>query len=104
MPWKPAATSDLQRENDGPRSEIVKLRHELATKRNQLRALELALRERLQKVDELNATIDRLRAANKRLDQEAEHLAQMIAAPPVSMTAETASAQSQAPSAEIPSA
>jgi hypothetical protein len=36
------------------------------------------LHERLTKIDELTGTIDRLREQNRRLDEEAEHLAEMI--------------------------
>ena len=43
--------------------------------------LEQALHQRMERIDELIATIDKLREQNKRLDQEAEHLAQMVAAP-----------------------
>jgi len=44
-------------------------------------ALELLLRQRTETIDALRGTIDKLREQNKRLDQEAEHLAQMVAAP-----------------------
>jgi hypothetical protein len=40
--------------------------------------LKFLLRERLNKIDQLNATIDRLREQNKRLDAEAERYAEMV--------------------------
>jgi len=61
----------LQKENDGLRTEIVKLRHELTNKQGYA--------ERMERIDELTATIDQLRERNKRLEAEAEHLAAMAA-------------------------
>jgi chromosome segregation ATPase len=65
----------LQKENDGLRTEIVKLRHELTNKQGYAERLEVLLRERMERIDELTATIDQLRERNKRLEAEAEHLA-----------------------------
>jgi len=69
----------LQKENDGLRTEIVKLRHELTNKQGYAERLEVLLRERMERIDELTATIDLLRERNKRLEAEAEHLAAMAA-------------------------
>ena len=45
--------------------------------------LELLLRERMERIDELTAQVDQLRHQNKKLDAEAEHLAAMLrCAPP----------------------
>ena len=63
------------------RTDNIRLRHQLRTKQTALGGLELALHQRMERIDELIATIDKLREQNKRLDQEAEHLAQMVAAP-----------------------
>jgi hypothetical protein len=65
----------LKKENDGLRTEIVRLRRELENREGAVRRLELLLRERLTKIDELTAHVDQLREANKRLDAEAEHWA-----------------------------
>jgi len=83
MPWKPAASSDLQRQNDGLRSELIKLRRELMIKTQYAERLEFLLRERMERTDELTATVDQLRERNKRLEAEAEHFAAMVAAPPL---------------------
>src|SRR5262249_13945201 len=56
----------LQKENDGLRTEIIKLRHELTNKQGYAERLEVLLRERLERIDELTATIDQLRERNKR--------------------------------------
>jgi hypothetical protein len=42
---------------------------------------EFLLRERIERIDQLTATIDGLREQNRKLEAEAEHLAQIIAAP-----------------------
>ena len=65
----------LKNENDGLRTEIVRLRRELENREGAVDRLELLLRERLTKIDELTAQVDQLREANKRLDAEAEHWA-----------------------------
>jgi hypothetical protein len=80
MPWKPKPTSNLQRENDALKTTIVCLRREIENREGAVGRLELLLRERLTRIDELTGTIDRLRAVNRRLDEEAEHLAQLVSA------------------------
>ena len=61
----------------------MKLRHELTTKKHYAERLEVLLRERMERIDELYATIDQLREQNKRLEAEADHLAAIIAVPNV---------------------
>ena len=70
----------LKKENDGLRTEIVRLRRELENREGAVGRLELLLRERLERIDELNAQVDQLRHQNKKLDEEAEHWAQLVAA------------------------
>jgi hypothetical protein len=50
----------------------------LRTKERYATGLELVLRERLGKIDELTALVDRLRQQNKKLDAECEHLVEMV--------------------------
>jgi chromosome segregation ATPase len=71
----------LQKENDGLRNELIKLRHELTNKQGYAERLEVLLRERLERIDELTARIDQLRERNKRLEAEAEHLAAIAGHP-----------------------
>src|SRR5215471_19007087 len=73
------AELQLQKANDGLRTEIVNLRHELTNKQGYAERLEVLLRERMERIDELTATIDQLRERNKRLEAEAEHLAKIAA-------------------------
>ena len=73
----------LLKENDGLRTEIVRLRREIENREGAVGRLELLLRERMERVDELTAQVDQLRHQNKKLDAEAEHLAAMLrCAPP----------------------
>ena len=73
----------IQKEIGGLRTEIVKLRHELASRQQYAERLEVLLRERLERIDDLNGKLEQAREQNKRLKAEAEHLAQLVAAPPV---------------------
>ena len=75
----------LQKENDGLRTEIVKLRHELTNKQDYAERLEILLRERMERIDDLNGKLEQAREHNKRLKAEAEHLAAIVAAPRPSM-------------------
>ena len=68
----------LLRENDGLRTEIVRLRHDLTHKQGHVGRLEMLLCERSNRIDQLIGTIDRLRDQNRRLDAEAERLAEMV--------------------------
>jgi len=68
----------LLRENDGLRTEIVRLRHDLTHKQGHVGRLEVLLCERSNRIDQLIGTIDRLRDQNRRLDAEAERLAEMV--------------------------
>ena len=82
MPWPPRGSSidklKLKREVDGLKTTICCLKRELENKQGAVGRLELLLHERLDKIDQLNATIDRLRDQNRRLDEEAERLVEII--------------------------
>ena len=72
MPWPrhtPAAVQ-LKRDNDALALQLVRLREQLRNKEHYASGLELLLHERLEKIDELNATIDRLREQNRRMTVE----------------------------------
>jgi uncharacterized protein HemX len=84
LPARRSTTAELnllQKENDGLRSELIKLRHELTNKQGYAERLEVLLRERLERIDELTARIDQLRERNKRLEAEAEHLVAIAGQP-----------------------
>jgi hypothetical protein len=79
--WKPRADiAPLEHEIDALKTVVIQLRRQLTTKTNLANGLELALKERHTKIDSLNETINRLRAVNQRLDEEAEHYFRMLAA------------------------
>ena len=82
-PPKPTpAELHLKRENDILKTTIVCLRRELENKQGAVGRLEVLMRERIARIDELTGTIDRLREQNKRLDQENEYLVEMVRLPP----------------------
>jgi hypothetical protein len=83
MPWKPAAPSQLQRENDALKSTIVCLRSELRHKQDFVGRLEYLLHQRSEMIDALHGRIDQLREQNRRLDEENDHLVEMVRLSPV---------------------
>jgi chromosome segregation ATPase len=72
------AVNKLEQTIDQLRMDNIGLRHQLQTNQAQVGGLKLALHQRLETIDELRARIDQLRAANQRLDAEAERLAEMV--------------------------
>ena len=60
------------------RTVVIQLRRELTNKEGYAAKLELVVRQRSQTIDALRGTIDQLRAANARLDAEAERLCEMV--------------------------
>ena len=78
MPWKPHPVSQLERDNGQLRTTICCLRRELENKTGAVGRLEVLLHDRLNRIDELNAQVDRLRQQNRQLDAEADRLAEMV--------------------------
>ena len=70
-----------EKENDSLRTTIIQLRRQLQTKQSQVGGLKLALVQRLETIDGLNATIDQLRAANHKLALENHCLTALLVAP-----------------------
>jgi hypothetical protein len=68
----------LERQCEALKTTICCLRRELENKGGHVARLKFLLSERLNKIDQLNATIDRLREQNRRLDAEAERYAEMV--------------------------
>ena len=91
MPWPRRASRirevQLQRENDGLKTVICCLRREIENKQGAVQRLEVLLCERLTRIDQLVAQVDQLRHQNKKLDAEAEHLAEMVRWPAASRVA-----------------
>jgi hypothetical protein len=68
----------LEHEIAGLRFVVIQLRGELETKEGAVSRLELLLRERLTRIDQLTGTIDQLRLQNRQLDAENDRLVEMV--------------------------
>jgi hypothetical protein len=75
MSWRPAAPSEVDR----LKTVIVCLKRELENKQGAVERLEMLLHERLDRIDQLQGTVDQLRLKNRMLGQENGHLAAMLA-------------------------
>ena len=78
MPWKPKPVTDLQRQLDAAQLKLLKTHAELEHKTQCVSRLEILVAERNACIDALHGRIDALREQNKRLDQEADRLAEMV--------------------------
>jgi hypothetical protein len=78
MPWKARTLAPLERQNDELKLVVVRLRYELTSARQAVGRLRYLVRERSERVDQLTARVDQLRDQNRRLDQEADRLVEMI--------------------------
>jgi hypothetical protein len=78
MPWKPKPVTDLQRQLDATQLKLLRANAELRTKQIYCERLEHLLHQRCEMIDALHGRIDQLRDQNKKLEIEAEHLADMI--------------------------
>lgn len=83
-PRKPSRAEILARlEIDKLKTALVLLRTELTGKEGYVGRLEYLLSLRTARIDHLTSMIDKLRDQNKRLDQEAERLAEMVKLSPL---------------------
>jgi hypothetical protein len=79
MPWAPKINpTQLKKQHDELALRLLRVREELQTSERHRLGLEVLLDLREEKIDELSAQVDRLRQQNKKLDDEAEHLAQLF--------------------------
>jgi hypothetical protein len=69
---------ELSRTVDDLRTKVCLLNRELENRQGAVGRLELLLHERLERIDALNNKLAQVREQNRRLDQENEHLAEMI--------------------------
>ena len=70
--------AQLEQAIDQLRTELIKLRREVSDKEQYIGRLKVLCHERTTRIDNLRATIDDLRAANQKLDAEADHLAELV--------------------------
>jgi hypothetical protein len=91
MPPHKSTKAELKliRENDGRKTTICCLRRELANKQGHVQRLEYLLCSRIRRTDELFGKLEQAYTINRRLEQECEHLATLVAASPATATAVT---------------
>jgi hypothetical protein len=75
VPWKFRLLDPIEKENDQLRTVVIQLRRELTDKEGYAAKLELVARQRSRTIDALRGKLEQVRAQNRRLDEEAEHLA-----------------------------
>ena len=84
MPRPPKPTKAelrLKRENDELLMRIIRLRYEVENKQGAVGRLEILMRERMDRIDDLNAKLEQSRQQIKRLDDENERLVEMVRLP-----------------------
>jgi len=74
--------AQLEQAIDQVRTELIRTRRQLTNKAGYAAKLELVLHQRTERIDQLHHRIDTLRAANRKLEAEADHYAALLAAPP----------------------
>jgi len=70
--------AQLEQAIDQLRAANIQLRRQLTTKTNLANGLKLALAERMQRVDDLNAKLEQARVQNRKLDEENDHLVESV--------------------------
>ena len=79
MPWIPKFNArKLCEENSRLSAALARTQEQLKVSERLQTGMKIALSLRTKKVDDLTAQIDRLRQQNRKLDAEAEHLAQLF--------------------------
>ena len=77
--WRASpAVEQLEKTVEQLRADNVRLRREVETKQTQVGGLELALHQRHETIDALNAKLEHARTVNLRLDQECERLVEIM--------------------------
>jgi len=74
---RPRPLEPVERQLDQLRTEVVRLKHDLAGKAQFVDRLQFLLRRRTETIDDLTGRLEQARAANEKLDAECEHLAQL---------------------------
>jgi len=71
MPWRPKLDAKkLKKQNDELALQLLRTREQLQQKEGYLVGMEVLLDQRAERIDRLTVQVDKLRAQNKRLDQE----------------------------------
>ena len=72
MSWKSRTLAPVERERDQLRTEVVRLKHDLAGKDQFVDRLQFLLRRRIETIDDLTGRLEQARAANQKLAQLAK--------------------------------
>src|SRR5215469_9522801 len=82
MPWNRRRARlneiQLQRTNGTLSTQLLQLREQLRNKETYAAGLEILLRQRNARIDQLTAQVDQLRQHSRHADEEAEHMAMFI--------------------------
>jgi hypothetical protein len=83
MPWKQHSVSDWERKVHELQMKLLAANSALRLKTIYAERLEILLRQRNERVDELNAKLEHAYFIHRRLEREAEHLSRIIATAPL---------------------
>ena len=82
MPWNRRRARlneiQLQRTNGALSTQLFQLREQLRNKESYASGLEILLRQRNERIDQLTAQVDRLREHSRHTDEEAQHMAMFV--------------------------
>ena len=82
MPWNRRRARlneiQLQRTNGALSTQLMQLREQLRNKESYAAGLEILLRQRNERIDQLTAQVDQLRQHSRQADEKAEHMAMFV--------------------------
>jgi hypothetical protein len=77
--WKARPdVAQLEQTVDQLRTELIRMRRQLTGKEQYINRLKFLMQERMTRIDDQRGQIEQLRAANQKLDAEADHLAALV--------------------------
>jgi hypothetical protein len=78
MPWKFRRLDPTEKENDRLRTVVIQLRREVTEKMAYAAGLEMLLRQRNERIDQLTTQVDQLRQHSRHADEGAEYMAMFV--------------------------
>ena len=82
MPWNRRRARlneiQLQRTNGTLSTQLLQLREQLRNKESYAAGLEILLRQRNERIDQLTAQVDQFREHSRHADEKAEHMAMLV--------------------------
>ena len=95
MPWNRRRARlneiQLQRTNRTLSTQLLQLREQLRNKESYAAGLEILLRQRNERIDQLTAQVDQLREHSRHADEKAEHMAMFVG--PIDLNDDAAAAK-----------